>query len=368
MSDTQIFDYQWPYLLKMLPKHLDLEASAKDFGALTRKRGLTSAEDLLRLALVYGFCGFSLRQTAAWAQATGIAKLSDVAVLKRLKKAAPWLGYLLGSVLAQRAETKFGQTSGLRLRLVDATTVSKPGSKGADWRVHLGFDLNSLSIDEVQVTDFRGGETFKRFSVKAQEILIADRGYAHRPGIVAVQKAGGGFVIRFSWNNMPLLDPDGQALDLIALLREIPDTEILDVPVLLAADTKKSLPEQSLRLVALRKSEAAAEQERRRILRDRSKKQKRVDPQTLEAAGYTFILTSVGREIMNAQQILEIYRFRWQVELAFKRLKSLLQLNALLAKDQALAQTFLYSKLLAALLLEDLLQRFLDFSPWGYQP
>lgn len=367
MHDAQILEHQWPYILSLIPESVDLEESAKASGALTRRRGITSAEDLLRLAMVYGFCGFSLRQTAAWAETAGVAELSDVAVLKRLRKAAPWLGYLLGTTISQRGQMRFGPSAGLRARLVDATTVSRPGSRGTSWRVHLGFDLRTLSMDEVEVTDSRGGETLKRFSAKEGEVLVGDRGYAHRSGLASVHKAGGLFLVRISWQNMPLQDLSGKPFALMGALRDLPDAQVLDQPVLVAADPKTGTPQIPARLVAVRKSEAAAEQERLKIRRDRSKKQKNADPRTLEAAGYTFVLTTLPWEVMDGQQVLELYRFRWQVELAFKRMKSLLQLDALLAKDQALAQTFLYSKLLAALLLEDLMQRFLEFSPWGYR-
>ena len=64
--------------------------------------------------------------------------------------------------------------------------------------------------------------------------------------------------------------------------------------------------------------------------------------------------------------IRDSYRFRWQVELVFKRMKSLLDLDGLPAKDENLASTFIYSKVLAALLLDDFTQAFVSFSPWGF--
>ena len=43
--DTQtLVEKQWPYLLSLLPAGIDLEASARQTGALLRKRGIPSAE------------------------------------------------------------------------------------------------------------------------------------------------------------------------------------------------------------------------------------------------------------------------------------------------------------------------------------
>ena len=101
METTHAIEGDWPFLLTLLPE--DLDASAKEMGALLRKRAVTSAEALLRLAFAYGYCGFSLRQTATWARAERVADLSDVALLNRLRHAARWLGHLLAKKLAQRA-------------------------------------------------------------------------------------------------------------------------------------------------------------------------------------------------------------------------------------------------------------------------
>lgn len=368
MDDQEVFNHQWPYVLSFLPQDLDLEESARETGALVRRREITSAESLLRLAMVYGYCGFSLRQTAAWAQTADVAQLSDVAVLKRLRKAAPWLGRVLGAKLAQRAQARFPSAPNLRVRLVDATTVSRPGSQGVDWRVHLGFDLQSLTVDEVQVTDRHGGEKLSRFAGAADELIVADRGYAHRQGMAAVLAEGGHFIVRLNWQNVPLLDLDGEPFDILNFLRDIPEAEAVSVPVQFASGQGKKAEQSkfTVRLVAVRKSEAAAEAQRLQVRKSRAKRQRNADPRTLESTGYTFVLTSVPEAVLNAAQVLEIYRFRWQIELAFKRLKSVLHLDELPAKDPDLAQTFLYAKLLAALLLEDFSDGFISISPWGF--
>jgi SRSO17 transposase len=67
-----------------------------------------------------------------------------------------------------------------------------------------------------------------------------------------------------------------------------------------------------------------------------------------------------------AAQIMEFYRRRWQIELAFKRLKSLLQLGHLKEIDKDGARAWLQGKLLVACLIEKLILTAERFSPWGY--
>jgi|WetSurMetagenome_2_1015567.scaffolds.fasta_scaffold158289_2 hypothetical protein len=367
MNSSVLIEYEWPYLFSFLPSEDELNRSARDAGALTRKRHISSASTLLRLALAYGFCGMTLRQTAAWAGAAHIAVLSDVALLKRLRSASDWLGILLGLKLAERAPPPRSLNQKTRLRLVDATTISRPGSTGTDWRVHLGFDLATLSINHVELTDASGGETLKRFPIQPGEIVLGDRGYAHRQGFYSVVSAQADFLVRLNWQNVPLQEPTGKPFELLTALRGLEDTKPSEFSVHIAPSTKDKIPAIPARLLAIRKSESAAEESRRKVLRERSKKSKSIDPRTLEAAGYVFVLTSVPRPQLGAQEGLDLFRFRWQIELAFKRMKSLLELDHLPAKDPPLAQTFIYAKLLGALLLEDMTEEFLSFSPWGHR-
>src|SRR4051812_39353080 len=154
MDALNLVEAQWEYLLSMLPSKVDLEASARDKGALLRRRVVRSAETLLRLALVY-CCGLSLRQTSCWASLQGLGKLSQVGVMKCLRRSSAWLEFLVVTKLAERAECR--QIQGLRLRLVDATTVSAPGSQGTDWRGDLGFDLGRLTTHAGGVAGGGGG-------------------------------------------------------------------------------------------------------------------------------------------------------------------------------------------------------------------
>ena len=100
-------------------------------------------------------------------------------------------------------------------------------------------------------------------------------------------------------------------------------------------------------------------------MRESTKHGHQVREETLILAQYIVILTNCELGV-TVEQVLEAYRFRWQIELAFKRLKSLLYLDALRARDPALAQTYLLGKILAALLAEDLTVRAGLFSPWGF--
>lgn len=366
MNAQTILEMEWPYLVSFLPRTIDVEARARETGAFLRSREIKTATDLLRMVFVYGLCDLSLRNTAAWAEMAEVASLTDVALMKRFAKCDIWLGELLGHKLAERAGTAPPRENSHRIRIVDATTISQPGSVGTDWRVHLGYDLQRMMIDHIELTDARGGETFTRFTVREGDLVIGDRGYAHRRGLAAVIDGGADFLVRSNWQNLPLQTLQGERFSPLDFLRTLPDATAGEIQLQTAPVPKEGLAAIPCRLIAIRMSEAAAEHARLDTLRARSKKGRTVDPRTLEAAGYTMIVTSLSAQQLSAEAALELYRFRWQIELAFKRLKGLLNLDELPAKGPRLTKAYLYSKLLAALLLDDYTERFLAFSPWGY--
>lgn len=358
MDQGALVQEEWRWVEALLPR--DLEESAVARLAIRRRREVSCASDLLRLVLAYSLCDLSLRQTAAWADVVGLGHLSNVAVLKRLRGAAEWLGYLVMRCLQDRGLSTPSPVA--KVRLVDATVVSKPGSTGTDWRLHLGLDLASQHIRSYELTGVEGGETFKRVGVDPGELVVGDRCYSHPQGLASILDRDGHVLVRVAPHILPLLTRTGDAVDAHAVLETLGDGEVGDWPLAFRSGGQQ----YPVRLIGVRKSAAATEAERRKIRHEASKKGRQVSARTLANAQFIAVVTDLTPDKLPALQALELYRLRWQVEIAFKRLKSLLDLDRLRAKDPDLARCYLYAKLLAAILLDDLCERWPALSPWGY--
>jgi hypothetical protein len=357
--ETHILDH-WEDVRSHLPPGFDVEATARERGALTRMREIKSGDALLRLSLGYGACGMSLRETCAWAAAAGIAKLSDPSLLERLEKAAPWLGDIVGALLGEQATAPAGRWPGYRLRAIDATTICEPGATRTTWRLHVGYDLARQRVDHIELTDVHGGESLTRYAYRPGDIVLGDRGYARPRDLRPVLAAGADVIVRTGWNSLRLLTPEGQLLDLFAVLAAQSASEV-EVPVCVDEGTADDpLP---LRLVILRKTPEQAEATRARLLKNARKRGKQLDPRSLTAADYILVLTSLPAETFAAHDVLELYRLRWQIELAFKRMKSLAGLDMLPAKKPDLAQAWIYSKLIGYLLAERIAGQVPDSPP-----
>ena len=358
MDTQQILENEWGCVLSLLPSDLDASAAAKL--ALVRRREIKSASDLLRLAFAYALCDFSLDQTAAWAALRGIGKLSSPAVYKRLCQAETWLGSLVLQWLREHGLT--AQLPPLNVRVVDATVISGPGSKGTDWRVHLGLDLAHARISSIELTGPEGGETLLRHQIEPGQIALADRGYGHREGVASVLERKAHVVVRIGCHNFPLETTSRQPVKLPAWLEILNVGEIGDWPVQFEARNQV----WPVRLIALRKTQAAAEQEQARLRHEATRKGRQPDPDSLRAAHFAILVTDLNASQLSAVEALELYRLRWQIEMCFKRLKGIVHLDHLRAQTPALARAYLYAKLLGALVVDELCQRALALSPWGY--
>lgn len=347
----------WPKLAAAVSAAIDIDLSARVWGAFERPRGVPSAEALLRLALAWA-SGLSLRQVCALAAATGVAHLADASLVGRLGRAdtVSWLAEIAGVLLAERLPAAEPRR---RLVLVDGTAICHPGADRTSWRLHVAYDPVRRRLDAVELTDGRGAERLSRFTWRAGDVAVADRYYA-RPGeLRALLDTGADLVVRIGWNAVRLLSATGEPFDLMAALDRTgagPREHAVRV------DDRSPDP-PLLRLVVMPLPASEAEAARRRLARAAKKRGHTPDARSLKAAGFLMLLTSLPADDFAPERVCALYGLRWQVELVFKRLKSLLGLGLLPAKNPDLARVWLYGKLILALLAEteaDLLRRALS--------
>jgi hypothetical protein len=352
----------WKTLLSLFPPQW--QERAGESGAVERLRGFSSAEALLRTLLLHIANGFSLRETAVQAKLADLANVSDVALLKRLRNSEEWLRRLCVDLLRENGIALATHASPKRLRIVDGTIVKEPGKTGSQWRILYSLQLPSLSCDffEISATTGKGtGESFRRVPIGPQELVLGDAGYWSAAGIEFVRSRGADVLVRVNPQTFLAYGPRGHRVRLLSRLQTVRQPgEIGEWKVVLRGENASI----EGRVCALRKSEHVIQQAHRRLQRKASKKQTTLQPDTLEYAKYVIVFTTLQAE--SAGEVLECYRLRWQIELAFKRMKTLAQLGHLPKHDDRSARAWLYGKLLVALLTQKLIRVGRDISPWGY--
>jgi hypothetical protein len=349
----------WPTLCSFLPK--GWEGKARDCGALTRARGVSSASALLRILLIHVASGCSLAETSARARLAGLGKLNQSALYKRLRLAEEWLRWM-----AEEMRVTLGMIAPSvkeRVRAVDATTISEPGSTGTDWRIHYSINLKNLQCDFFLLTDVSGGETWRRFPVEPGDIMLGDRGYSTPVGVRHVVEAGGELVVRLNRQSLPLFGEQSKRLNVVSLGKKLKPTQCLEWAASVHGGKNEPVPG---RLIIIRRSKQAAALALKRLKQKASKRQKPATAQSLESAKYFFVWTTLPAS-WSSQSVLDLYRSRWQIELAFKRMKSIMGLGHLPKKDPESCRAWIHGKLLTSLLVERMIGAAEKISPWGYE-
>ena len=363
-SDGLIVGEDFEYVVKLLPE--GWQAKARELGALRRCRKVESAEVLLRVLLIHLAEGCSLRETALRAARGGLVQLSDVAIMDRLRLSGSWFRWMNLGLVQRWIEREPRRIYGTkrRINLVDATRIQEPGPTGSSWVLHYCIELVSLACRQWVLTDWQGnGESFWRFDPQAEELYIADRAYGTRAGIAVFRQAGAEVLVRFALDNLPLLQPSSpKRFNLLARLRRLKATQMGDWPVELEYEGQRF----SGRVCAIKRSRQAAQEALRRFWLSTKRKGQQPKASTLEALRYVFVFTSLSPAELSPTQALELYRGRWQIELVFKRLKSILQLGHLRKIDPDSTRSWIEGKLFVALLLESLLRQAESFFPWGF--
>jgi hypothetical protein len=247
------------------------------------------------------------------------------------------------------------------LVVIDASSIQAPGATGTDHRIHIAIDLLSLQFLEVLVSDVHTGETLKHFTLRPGDVAIADRGYAQCQGMSAAVAQGADLIVRLNPFSVVLSDAAGAPVELCVTLRR-QKTETLRT---LAVTLRAAGGQYEVRgwIHAYRLNAEHANRARQKCRQGHKKGTP--SAASLFLAGWVLVFTTLAPAVLTAQTIMALYRCRWQVEIAIKRWKSVLDVDALRAKATSpLAEVWLHGKLLYALMLERRMRRQLGDS-WG---
>jgi hypothetical protein len=342
--------WTWEDVLRRLAAQLDLESSSRTTGAIRRKRVVTSGGQLLRLVLAYVLSGLSFRSTAAWAEAGAHASLSDVALLKRMRRCGPWLRYLVSTLMRSTSPAPSPDDE-RRIVAVDATMICVPGDKQNYYLLHTAYDVTAQCFQSTELTDRHAAERLDVGKIERDEIRLGDRAYGRWRDLWTVVEAGADYVVRLSATALKLCTVSGEPISRAVWCKLAETAGVQDVT--LAIHASKGAAQMLARLIVLPLSQEKAAAARRLMRKNACKWGYTPSRDALVTAGCLMLITSLPREAWPAARVLTLYRRRWQVELAFKRLKSLIGLEDLRVHDSELVAVWIHAILLVALLIDN---------------
>jgi hypothetical protein len=366
--ESRIINEDWQILVSLFPANW--RELAKETKALNRKlRSFEDEESIMRTFFLHLANGYSLRETVTRAKLSGLAKVTDVALLKRLRCSENWLKALCLGLLRERGmiAPTTSEHSNVCLRLVDGTIVKEPGKTGRQWRIHYSIKLPDLQCDYFKLTQVKGeqaGESYKQFPVKQGDCIVGDRAYSTMQGISYLEQHHAYSLVRINSSSLNFYTNAQEAFNVLE--KAVILQQAYQVGEWAVKLKKENGDFVSGRLCAIRKSQRSAEIAIKKIIKEANKRQRTVKPDTMEYAKYLIIFTTLPVEKFSLNTVLEWYRLRWQIELAFKRLKSLVSLGHLPKYDEQSSRAWLYGKLFVGLLVEKLMGYAGSLSPCGY--
>jgi len=309
----------WSELIgDILPENLD--ELAKTSGAIIRKRGIKVPLDLLKVLLVFAVAILSIRMLALCAKALKISSISDTAWRKKIANSALWLVLILDYILPKPPPEGDEMSKGRPVHLLDGSCVVQEGTKdkgnGKVFYIHMSYGLTLGAMDEIKVTDNHTAEGIQHYTIQKGHIYIADSNYGKAKIFDYIVSKQADAILRISPNHVALYTKSGKKIDLAKLFGKTKKS-VLDFDCYMK-NGKKTI---KVRIVASRLPEDKQADAIKRKKRKSQKNQTKIKSETLIYATWVVLATSLDRAEYTLEQVLEIYRCRWQVELLFKRIK-----------------------------------------------
>lgn len=364
-----------------------------DRGRLTGR--LNSPILILWLLLLWVVLGKSFADLEAILPSASSSSVSGNAIHKRFLQASGFLSALLQCLVDSLRTWSPDRWAGYQVFLLDATVITRPGSKGTDARLHLLLQLPSLMPQDFILSDSKLGESFRNFKITPGALYVADRVYSTSNSISHVVDGQGDVLVRYNPDALPLYnsplqftkpssrkktpsssrsnrsrtnqkptqppslipDPNNriQIIALLALLKSPGDWLERTAWI----HQKNHTPIKG-RLILVKLSPKTTDEQIKKIKHEQGK-----SPSLRQClyANHLMLFTTVPQERLCKNLITELYRLRWQIELEFKREKSIQGLSRLQALKPPSIRVWIQAHLLAQFLLRRHLANSVDPPP-----
>lgn len=333
------------------------EDACFDTGAIVRKRDIKNPDDLMMLDLFHLMTGCSLVEISTISTLAEIGEISDVAFMKRFKNCNEWFKWIISKIVSEglilyklpKSIEKY------RVLAVDASDVVEKGRSKRIYRLHFALDIKKMHAALYNITTNKVGEKLSNFSFANGDLVLADRIYGSFAGIKHCKNSGAEFILRLRANGLSLCTEDGEKYN---LFEHIKDKESGDIKVYAKSKENELMP---IRICFKKKDPEAIKKTQQRLHKRETKRQLTISDEAKAFNEYIVVVTSLDDSV-NHSEVLDAYRFRWQVEMYFKRLKSILDFGELPKKMEDSIFAWLNGKLMIALLMEKIIGR-ATFSP-----
>ncbi len=331
-------------MIRRLPE--GYEEACFETGAITRKRGISDPSDLMFLCMMHLVYGCSLLEVSAIARTNKMGEFSDVAFMKRFSQCGEWFQWISERILPKEV-IEYEMPEWLkqyRVLAVDASDVQEKGRSHRTYRLHMALDIFKAKGAEYKITTNDVGETLRNFEFHKGDLVLADRAYTSANGIEYCIEKGASIISRVRSNGAGIYDDHENKIDLLSVMQAAGTGEIKG-----HLKCKGSKP--AVRVCFKRKTEEQIADSYKRVKNNARRKKQALQESTLNFNEFIVLITNLPDSV-STEAILDLYRLRWQIEIYFKRLKSILRYGELPKKTEKSSLAWINGKIMLALLFE----------------
>ena len=167
---------------------------------------------------------------------------------------------------------------------MDASVVRQNGKKQEQQRIHTCYSLNKNRMYEIKVTDKHTAESLTHFSLKKDDLVIADAGYGTAHNYIYAQEKQADVILRITPKNFCLYDADNNKISLVQLLKKAKENhkEMIDIFGYCKYRTKTAF----VRIIAGKLPKEEAEKARKSKKKQKKYSFKKTEPNN---RGYTIL-------------------------------------------------------------------------------
>jgi IS4 transposase len=335
---------------------------AKETGFIRRERALSGWAFLLMLTV--GRAGMKHSSLAGLVAAGQLAMSREALHQRFTAAAAAFLERSLLHVLQQAPASQAVLAAGLldpfrRVLIADSSGWNVPpalqgvfrgyggSSSAASCKLQLSYDFKSGELAGLELTPGTRPDnayvTGLPDRLQAGDLLLFDQGYFKLDALADIHQRSAFFLTRLLASTSLQDAATGASFDLAERLART-SGDAWQMPVRLAGRVPA-------RLVCLRVPSAVAEKRRQKLFKEAKKKGRVPGEKSLQLCAWTLLVTNVPEELVPADQLHQCYALRWQIELLFKQLKSILGLHLTASGREHRLRCEIYGKLIVAALI-----------------
>lgn len=200
---------------------------------------------------------------------------------------------------------------------------NKLTKKSATCRIQFCFDIKSNTFENVELSSFvKNDYTFAEnitSRIEANALVIRDLGYLKFEVLEKIDDLKAFFISRYKSKMKVFHTKTEEQINFIKELKKLDRNKIKRLDFKAKIGVNKKI---GVRIIALKLTDKQELDRRQKLKRRRRKNMKSISKETKYLMSWNIFITNIEGDLLEAEEVYELYSLRWHIEIIFKNWKS----------------------------------------------